>query len=179
MSLRDQLLKAGLVDKKKAKKAEKASKKKKYQENRSGQVDEEDLSVKKSIEEEKLKRQAQDKKLNEELENQRKEREKLFRAYEIIYSKNRLSYDGDVPYYFKKNDKEIGRVRVTEQQLLSLTHGKMGIAVTPYERDGVSLLDLEDCEKLRDLAGNLLTCLHSKPDSSYTLEQCLIGEVDD
>lgn len=163
MSLRDQLLKAGLANKQQAKKAARAAKKMQHKklkakaDDPSAAQDDDDLS--KEIQAKLSAQKERDKKLNEEIERQRREREKVFRAGDLIVSRDLIeSSSYSQPYYFLVNEKYIHSIQVSDYQQAHLENGRMGIA---SPNDGrYYLLSLDDCLEVMKLAPEYVLCLH-------------------
>ncbi|MBF0441473.1 MAG: DUF2058 family protein [Oligoflexales bacterium] len=166
MNLRDQLLKAGLVSKKQAKKAENTArvenrKKTKAMKNIDSPEELESEAIKKykaEIEERKIK----DKELNAQIERERKEREKVYRAKEIIIMRDqRDSWNADIVYRFVVDGDQIHSIVVTESQQQQLAEGTMGIArIITKNDEEYYLLSLDDCRLVNSLKEGLVVCLH-------------------
>ena len=163
MSLRDQLLKAGLADKKQAKKAAKAAKKKQHEMSKAASnanlitPTQDDISD--QINKQQMERKLKDLELNKKIIEEREQREQLYRASEIIVSRDLLSTKpNNEPYYFTAGGNEIKRIYVNDFQQSKLASGEYGIATTG--KDQFYLLCKEDCEQVKQVHSKFLVCMH-------------------
>lgn len=165
MSLRDQLLKAGLANKQQAKKAANEAKKRKHkalksQKNATTEQDEllaDEISL--EIQKKKQEQQIKDRNRNLEIEAQRKKQEELSRAGELLISRHLPITGKDLhEYYFIQNEKIIKVIHVNERQAQLLSEGKIGIA--GYGDDQFYLLERDDCQIIGDLRAEYILCLH-------------------
>ena len=145
MSLRDQLLKAGLADKKRVKKASKAAKKAAYDKRKTQLTDEND-TIKKEIEDKKLAQKELDKKLNEQIEKQKQDKQRIYQAIDLAISRDLIETSAreNEPYYFLKETRYIKSISVNDIQRMLLEKGELGIAGI---EDRFYLLQLSDYEK--------------------------------
>ena len=158
MSLRDQLLKSGLVDKKQAKKAERSAKKKQHQV-RKGKAAEAD-ELKRDIEKQRLEQKQRDLQLNREREQMRVEREKAFQASDIVLSNDQRdrSRQADQSYFFIADKRYVRNIEVTELQAELLARGKLAIATAGD--DEYYLIDDHSCLRVMDLKPDFIVCWH-------------------
>ncbi|WP_426417058.1 DUF2058 domain-containing protein [Aestuariirhabdus sp. LZHN29] len=126
-SLRDQLLKKGLVNKKQVQQAQKADKRK-ARDNRKAEkvgeevvVDEARLQAQKAREEKKLR----DREFNQQREAERKQRELVAQVKQII-ERNAIRPSGEVDYNFVVAGK-IKKIRVDAMQQKALSAGRLAI----------------------------------------------------
>ena len=165
MSLRDQLLKAGVASKKQARKAENAIKKeKKKKRKKDGPTESEQISE--QLADQRKKSKERDKELNRQIEDNRREREKIFQAKEIIVSRDRRDPYGKIKYYFSLKSNQIKSIDISQSQLSLLTKGKMGIAVCTDkadEEDLFFLLEAQDCSRIKGMLPQLIVCHHDSP----------------
>jgi len=125
-SLHDQLLKAGLVDKKKAKKIEKDKKKqaKIQRKTKTEHVDETKLQVQQAREEKKQR----DRELNEQRKAQEEKKATAAQIIQLVQV-NRLSRAGaEVDYNFTDN-KKIKKILVDNKMLDQLAKGRLAIVL--------------------------------------------------
>ena len=124
MSLQDQLLKAGLVDKKKAQKAqqEKNKQAKLKQKNKIETVDEAKLAVQKA-EAEKLER---DRLLNQQRKQEAEQRAITAQIRQLIEMNRQAKDTGEIAYNFTDNNK-VTRLYVDETQQRQLGKGQLSI----------------------------------------------------
>lgn len=167
MSLRDQLLKAGLANKQQAKKAAKEAKKRKHEALKSKKAasDEASLSdlpnddISAQIQRQKEDLKTKDRLRNQQIEAARKEREDIARAGELLISRHlAASKDATTPYYFIENHKIIRMILVNDRQIDLLSEGKLGIAGCGDE--SFYLLERADCLIIQDLHAAYILCLH-------------------
>ena len=131
-SLRDQLLKAGAIDKKKAKQSQHQKRKgdnKKRQAVKSGQkVDAQDSSQQK-IEQEQREKQQRDLELNKQRDADRAKKALSAEVRQIVLQhKIEIPKDAEVSYNFEQN-KKIKKIYVTTIQQDQLTRGQLAIAI--------------------------------------------------
>lgn len=163
MSLRDQLLKAGLADKKQAKKAAKAAKKKQHDKLKNSSeptkspIQKDDISA--DIEQKQLERKLKDQELNKRIIEERESKEHLYRASEIIVSRDLMdSRPTHTPYYFIKQENLIKHIYASDLQQSKLAAGEYGIATTGP--DSYYLLRRADCEIVKQIHSKFIACLH-------------------
>ncbi len=126
MSLKDQLLKAGLVDKKKLKKAESELRRQSYDENK-GKT--RSILAEGPREESQILKEKRERvdALNAEINQRRLYKEKQERLYQII-DRNQIRYKkGNISYFFFDHDKKIHRLKVYPEVVRDLTFGTLGI----------------------------------------------------
>ena len=164
MSLRDQLLKAGLVSKKQAQKAEALNKKQGHDSKKNKELAEVLSAEKQSeidkIEEEKNKRRELDKELNKQRDILIHHRETLYRARQILNSNCLNDRKAQQAYYFAEK-RTIRKVMVTAWQREMLARGKMGIGKPMEDVDEFYIIPLSAAKIIRDIAPNSLITLHS------------------
>lgn len=160
MNLRDQLLKAGVVSKKQARKAKNAAKKeKKDREKKKRQGIEVKDEVKEDIERKQAEAKERDRQLNKDIEQERARRAALGQITDIISSHDLKERKGNIDYWFAEG-KMIYRIEVTQEQQKSLAKGNMGIVKGGLLGDRFHLLSWEHCLKLKNLDETLIACLH-------------------
>jgi uncharacterized protein YaiL (DUF2058 family) len=135
MSLKDQLLKAGLITKKQAQKSD-ANKRKQEHDSKKNQTLAQQLTLEKQeeldkIEQEKKARQELDKELNKKRDQLILQRENYYRAIQTINS-NSLNDRNANEFYFFAEENKVRKVAVTPWQREMLARGKFAIA-RPYE----------------------------------------------
>lgn len=123
-SLRDQLLKVGLVDEKKLKKARQNQRKKNKQQRnkKANSVDQDQLKAEQALAE-KVER---DRKLNLQRQQQAERKAILAQIKQLIENNKQPQDDGDIPYNFI-DDKKIKRIYVTEETRQQLIKGRLAI----------------------------------------------------
>lgn len=163
MSLRDQLLKAGLANKKQAKKAAKAAKKKQHESLKHSHEQEipktpgDDISA--AIEQQQLERKLKDQALNKKIIEEQESREHLYRASEIIVSRDLMDQrPNHTPYYFLIQKSVLKHIYASDLQHSKLASGEYGIATTGPDR--FYLLRRADCEIVRQIHPKFIACLH-------------------
>lgn len=148
LSLQEQMLKAGLVNKKQVKKAKKGAKK-------------QSREVKASIEEKKAEQLARDKALNQEIQSQRKAKEIQAQIKQLIESNKIENEKGDIKYNFTDGTiiKALYIDETTRKQLMSgiLVVARLGegYAVIPAivgrkiaERDDTVIIENKHVEEV-------------------------------
>ena len=142
MSLQDQLLKAGLVDQKKASKAKKAQHQqaKKKQKNKVEAVDEAKLAAQQA-QAEKVER---DRQLNQQRKDEA-ERKALVAQVRQLIEMNRQSVNGDVAYSFTDGSL-VKKLYVSEAQQKQLSNGRLCIVKLD---EGYELIPTSVAEKIQ------------------------------
>lgn len=163
MSLRDQLLKAGLASKQQAKKAKRAAKKKEHKTQKAlaqGDKDSEVLQkddIQKSIQDQQARQKELDRQRNLELAAAQKNEQ----AISIVFSEGQLELGSGKPYYFRIDEgSKIHVVYASPGQHKLLSLGKLGIATLTDDR--WYLLGKEHCYTVKTLKPELIVCLHEE-----------------
>ncbi|WGL59158.1 DUF2058 family protein [Pigmentibacter sp. JX0631] len=173
MSLRDQLLKAGLVSKKQAQKAEASNRKQEHDSKKNKQladaIDAEKKAELDKIEEEKNKQKEIDKELNKQRDLLIQQRELIYRARQILNSNCLNSPNATEPYYFAEKNK-VRKVLVTSWQREMLARGKLGIGRPMDEVDEFYIVPLSAAKIIKEISPLRLITLHSELDDSEEIE---------
>jgi uncharacterized protein YaiL (DUF2058 family) len=173
MSLRDQLLKAGLVSKKQAQKVEALNRKQEHDSKKNKQLADTIEAEKKAelekIEEEKNIRKDLDKELNKQRDMLIQQREFIYRARQILNSNCLNTPKANEPYYFAENNM-IRKVLVTPWQREMLARGKLGIGRPLDEVDEFYIVPLTVAKIIQEIAPQRLITLHSELDDSQEIE---------
>ncbi|KAB8031876.1 DUF2058 family protein [Fluviispira multicolorata] len=173
MSLRDQLLKAGLVSKKQAQKTEAANRKQTHDSKKNKELadklnDEKQSEIHK-IEEEKNTRRELDRELNRQRDLLMSQRESYYRSLQILNSKSLNDRSASECYFFAEG-KKIRKVMVNSWQREMLARGKMGIGKPHSEIDEFVIIPLTAARVLNDIYPQKLITLHSEIDDTEELE---------
>ncbi len=179
MSLRDQLLKAGLADKKQARKAKnqaKTEQRKKKKQNKGAKkqsvagpnVLKDKISE--DIEAQKNQQKAIDKELNQTREEQRKAEEVDFQIQSILSSARQNASHGKIIYFFK-NNVLINNLQVTRSQQFSLARGELGIIADIQDESIFHLIAVNHCIRIKQTHPHLVICLHEKLKPGEKLEE--------
>lgn len=168
MSLREQMLKAGLVSETQAKKAETEARQKshKLKKDKTAAAAE---AARKAAEAQQRKaaaerQRARDRQLNQERENQKKRREATARVRQLIASHRINDPNAEVLYNFLVTEKTIDYVRVTPQQQRLLALGRIAIARNPDNPFDFPLLPRETAAKISQSDGESILLLHPETD---------------
>lgn len=164
MSLRDQLLKAGLINKKQAKQAQAAENRQKHREMK-GKADalearrerEEEL---RAIEDARAEKRADDLRLNLEMEARRKAHEDLCRCRQIIRSQALNERSAEEAYYFVPSGVVVRRVMVTPMQRELLARGRAALCENPDEAGTFLIVGEKAARTIGELCPDLLVCHH-------------------
>ena len=164
-SLREQLLKAGLVTEKQAKQSESSQRKQSHKIKKDKRLAREEANKKRSEEERRAKEEAakreQDRALNFQRDAKQKRREDLARIRQLL-SKHRQNHpDAELPYNFQAG-KMIRKVRVTEQQQRQLSAGRLGIVRNPQDEFDFVLLPREVALKIAGIEQRALVLLYDE-----------------
>lgn len=173
MSLKDQLLKAGLVSKKQAQQAE-ANKRKLEHDAKKNQDIAQKLNEEKNkelnlIEEEKKQRQELDKELNKKRDALISLRENYYRAIQSINSNSLNITNANENYFFAERN-FVRKVLVTPWQREMLARGKFGIAKPHEETNEYIIIPLATAKLLQDIFPEKLIVLHSEIEDNVEIE---------
>jgi uncharacterized protein YaiL (DUF2058 family) len=163
MSLRDELLKAGLVPSDKAKKLESDTRKQDYQRKKSKALATEDearqAEVRRQAEAEAARKREQDRRLNQEREAEKKRRELAARARQLVDSHRLNDPKAEILYNFL-DGRRIRAIRVTSQQHQALAMGRLAILRGDRNEFDFSLAPRETAMKLAEFAPERVVLLH-------------------
>jgi uncharacterized protein YaiL (DUF2058 family) len=139
MGLREQLLKAGLVSKKQAQKADATARKTEHQVHKNVQTAKELQSQKeaeeKAVQLERDRKREEDRLRNLEIEAQRLEREKTHRIRQLINSNDLQERSAEERYYFTAKGHTMRSLLVTPFQREMIARGKIAIVATDDSDD--------------------------------------------
>lgn len=165
MSLREQLLKAGLVNKKQAKKAENQSRQQEHnaKKNRSAALE---LQAQRDnemrlIEEQRLAKQQQDLALNLERERVRIERENALRCVQLMKSNGINERNASDAYFFLEEERFVRKVMVTGWQREMLARGRLAIGRIYENVDEFVILPYDVAQTVLQLNPEYILTLHS------------------
>jgi uncharacterized protein YaiL (DUF2058 family) len=164
MSLRDELLKAGLVSPEKVKETEAKARKRTHQAKKNKA--EAQAEVARRAEAERRRRQQQerqrerDRELNRQREEQKSHRARLARARQLIASNRLNDPAAEIRYNFVARKRFVRYVRVTEQQQRLLGRGRIGIAVNDRDPYDYPLITRETALELAKIYPEKLLLLH-------------------
>jgi hypothetical protein len=178
-SLRDQMLKMGLVDKKQATQAKKATYKKNKEEDkgRSQKPDENKLHARQALEEKKK----QARQANEKQQQELKKNEAIAQIRQLISSNLLPLKDGAIAYRFTDNNKIVKILLPTKEMVDELSQGTLAIV---REKGGYGVVPSSIAEKIQGLRLDLIVVHNVSPQkpeqdpddpySAYTIPDDLI-----
>lgn len=173
MSLKDQLLKAGLVTKKQAQKSESSKRKEEHDSKKNQilaqQLEQEKQQALKLIEEEKKQRQELDKELNKKRDALILQRENTYRAIQTINSNSLNLRDAHDAYYFAEGN-IIRKVLVTPWQREMLARGKYAITKPNEDSEEYIIVPLSTAKLLLEIYPEKLIVLHSEIDDNQEID---------
>ncbi|MDM8569025.1 DUF2058 domain-containing protein [Thiotrichales bacterium HSG1] len=152
-SLRDQMLKTGLISKKQAKKSEKQTKLKARQQRKNNTTDENSISS--VVSQKRDEEIAHAKELNRLKEEQRFKKELQSQIHDIIQRHRVNESNADIVYNFVESDKLVKQILVTNKQQQQLTNGHLAIA---FVDDGYHLIPAPIAEKLLERTPEIIVC---------------------
>jgi uncharacterized protein YaiL (DUF2058 family) len=168
MSLREQMLKAGLVSQNQAKKAETEARQKshKLKKDKTAAAAE---AARKAAEAQQRKaaaerQRARDRQLNQERENQKKRHEAAARIRQLMASHRANDAKAEILYNFLVTEKTIDYVRVTPQQQRLLALGRIAVARNPDNPFDFPLLPRDTAAKIAESNKELILLLHPETD---------------
>ncbi|MBX9837376.1 DUF2058 family protein [Silvanigrella sp.] len=172
-SLRDQLLKAGLVSKKQAQKVEASNRKQGHDSKKNKELADALQAEKQQeldkIEDEKNKRKEIDKELNKQRDLLIQQRETYYRARQILNSNCLNASNATESYFFEENNK-VRKVMVTAWQREMLARGKMGIGRMQDEVDEFYIIPLFAAKIIQEITPQRLLTLHSELEDSEEID---------
>jgi uncharacterized protein len=174
MSLRDQLLKAGVVTADQVRKAE-AEKNRQSRKLRKGppSAAERDRAQeqRQRLEEQAQRKRERDRELNLQREAERERKERAQRALQLLASHRLNDPDADIRYSFMDpNGRFIRSIWVTAKQQEDLAEGRLAIA-RGNRKSGYVLVSAETAGKLREISPERLVLLYTPGDGEEAAEQ--------
>ena len=169
MSLREQLLKAGLVSEGKSRQVDAEIRKQAHLVKKNKTIVASEMARKieeqRQLNAESERKREHDRQLNRERETHKKRKEETARARQLIESNRLNEAEADVRYNFLVNGVYVRSVRVTLQQQKLLAMGRIGIVRNDDEYD-FSLVPRAIALKLAELSADRLLLLHPKSDNA-------------
>lgn len=162
MSLRDELMKAGLVSTERAKQLEADTRKQGYQ-RKKGQAAAEDAARQAEIhqraEAEAARKRERDRRLNEEREAEKQRRARQARARQLIDAHRLNEPDAEIRYHFQEG-RFLRGVRVTPAQRKALAAGRLAIARGDRHESDYPLIARDVAQKLAEFAPERVLLLY-------------------
>ncbi|MFZ1641001.1 MAG: DUF2058 family protein [Candidatus Contendobacter sp.] len=175
MSLRDELLKTGLVSSDKAKKLESDTRKQDHQRKKGKELAAEEAmrqaEARRQVEIEAARKREQDRRLNLEREAEKKRRELVARAHQLIDSHRLNDPKAEIFYNFLDSDgRWIRAIRVIPSQRKALAMGRLAILRGDRSEFDFPLLPREIACKLAEFAPERVLLLHPESDGGDDVE---------
>ncbi|MDQ5909310.1 MAG: uncharacterized protein QG599_1405 [Pseudomonadota bacterium] len=181
MSLRDELLKAGLASADKAKKVHADARKQDYQRKKSKIADEDaarQAEIRRQAEADALRKREHDRQLNLEREAEKHRRERAARAHQLIDSHRLNNPDAEILYNFLDSDGHwIRAIRVLAPQRQGLAMGQLAIVRGDRHEHDFPLVPRDIALKLSELAPERVLLLHPESDGSEAEESLLDSQA--
>lgn len=173
MSLRDELLKAGLVSADKAKKLDSDTRRQDHQRKKSKALAEAEAvrqaEARRQAEVEVARKREQDRRLNLEREAERQRRDHAARARQLIDAHRLNEPEAEIFYNFLDRDgRWIRAVRVTPPQRKGLAMGRLAIVRGDRHEFDFPLVPGETARKVAEFAPERVLLLHPESDGSET-----------
>ena len=170
MSLRDELLKAGLASADKARKLDADSRKQNHQRKKNKELADEEAArqaeARRQAEAEAARKREQDRRLNQEREAEKKRRELAARVCQLIDSHRLNDPKAEIYYNFFDSDGHwIRAIRVTPAQRKALAMGRLAILRGDRDEFDFSLAPREIALKVVEFAPRQVMTLHAEDDS--------------
>ncbi|MDM8565774.1 DUF2058 domain-containing protein [Candidatus Halobeggiatoa sp. HSG11] len=163
-SLRDQMLKAGLVSKKQAKKLEQQNKQKVRQQRKQKKDITDENSVSYIASQKQKEEIARTKELNRLKEEKRLQKEQQSQIRDIIKRHTVNEPDADIVYNFVvESDKLVKQIFVTLKQQQQLINGYLAIA---FVDDNYHLIPAPVADKLLERVPEIIVCYNNDTDSA-------------
>jgi uncharacterized protein YaiL (DUF2058 family) len=171
MSLRDELLKVGLVSADKAKKLDSDTRKQDYQRKKSQALAVEaaarQAEIRRQAEAEAARKRERDRQLNLEREAEKQRRERAARAQQLIDSHRLNNPDAEIFYNFLDSDGHwIRAIRVLPPQRKGLAMGRLAIVRGDRHEFDFTLVPRDIALKLAEFASERVLLLHPESDGS-------------
>jgi uncharacterized protein len=167
MSLRDQLIKAGLVTEDQAKKAAADARKQSHNARKPGGDPQAAVRAaqQRRLEEEARRKRERDRELNLQREAERKRREALQRAQQLIAEHRQNVPDAEVRYSFVEKGRFVRSIWVTDPQQQALADGRLAIAraAGPHR---FALIPAEVARQVQEVAPERVLLLHDPSDNT-------------
>ena len=173
MSLRDELLKTGLVSSDKARKLESDARRQEHQRKKGKALADEETArqaeARQRAEAEAARKREQDRRLNLEREAERQRRDHAARARQLIDAHRLNEPDAEILYNFLDRDgRWIRAVRVTPRQRKGLAMGRLASARGDRHEFDFPLVPGETARKVAEFAPERVLLLHPESDGSET-----------
>lgn len=180
MSLRDELLKAGLVSADKAKKLDSDGRKQDHQRKKNQALAAEEAArqaeARRQAETEAARKREQDRRLNLEREAEKKQRESIARARQLIDGHRLNDPQAEIFYNFLDSDGHwIRAIRVTPAQRKALAMGRLAILRGDRNEFDFPLAPRETALKLAEFALERVMVLHPESEGSEAGEEEIEG----
>jgi uncharacterized protein YaiL (DUF2058 family) len=163
MSLRDELLKAGLVSADRAKQLEADTRKQGHQRKKGQAAAAEDAArqaeIRQRTEAEAARKRERDRRMNEEREAEKRRRERQARARQLLDAHRLNEPDAEIRYHFPEG-RFLRAVRVTSAQRKALATGRMGIARGHRHEFDFVLTSRDIAQKLAEFAPERVLLLY-------------------
>jgi uncharacterized protein YaiL (DUF2058 family) len=163
VSLRDELLKAGLVSADKAKKLDSDGRKQDHQRKKNQALAAEEAArqakTRRQAEAEAAHKREQDRRLNLEREAEKKQRELIARARQLIDGHRLNDPQAEIPYNFQ-DGRTIRSIRVTASQRKALAMGRLAVVYSNRGEFDFSLVSRETALKLAEFMPERVVLLH-------------------
>ncbi len=171
MSLRDELLKAGLASADKAKKLDSDARKQDHQRKKdkalAAEAAAQQAEIRRQTEVEAARKREEDRRLNLEREAEKQLREQAIRARQLIDSHRLNETDAEILYNFLDRDGHwIRAIRVTPSQRQGLATGRLAIVSGDRHEFDFPLIPRETALKLIEFAPERLRVLHPEGDGA-------------
>ena len=167
MSLRDELLKAGLAPSDKAKQLESDTRKQEHQRKKSKALAAEEAArqaeARQRAEAEAARKREQDRQLNQKREAEKRRREQVARARQLIEGHRLNDPQAEIPYNFQ-DGRTIRSIRVTASQRKALALGRLAVVRGDRDEFDFSLAPRETALKLAEFMPERVLLLY--PESS-------------
>jgi uncharacterized protein YaiL (DUF2058 family) len=176
MSLRDELLKAGLVSADKAKKLDSDGRKQDHQRKKNQALAAEEAArqaeARRQAEAEAARKREQDRQLNQRREVEKKQRELVARARQLIDVHRLNDPKAEIFYNFLDSDGHwIRAIRVTPSQRKALAMGRLAILRGDRDEFDFPLAPRETALKLAEFAPDRVMVLHPESDGAEAGEE--------
>ena len=167
MSLRDQLLKAGLVSSEKVRQAEREARQQSHQTKKSKTAAAAEAARKaeqrRQRDEQARRERERDRELNRQRDSEKRRRAVLAQVRQLLDSQRQNDANAELLYNLQVG-KKIRRLRVTDKQRKLLAMGRLGVARNPHDPFDLPIVSRSTALKLQSLGDEFIALLH--PESS-------------
>lgn len=168
-SLQDQLLKAGLATKQSARNAQAEKRRRSKQKKKKGTVEVSELD--KQLQQSKLEKQAKDRVLNAQINQQAERKADLAKVKQMIKQHGLTDFHGEIDFNFTLDNK-VKKIAVNDNIRAALVTGRLGICVLEQDTDEEEyyLLADETVRRIAQINASVVAYLYERQETKQQQE---------